>query len=385
LSIYFLWRALKYQKRNDFLMAGLVLGVGLYGYIPSRNVPLVAVGLCVLWFVIGGWKRIGWRPFVVNLGLMLALLVVVSAPLLRYSLDFPGMFWYRALTRVASVEKPIQGNILVILAQNLVNLALAFNWRGEEVWVTNVPYEPSLDLISAALLVLGVALAIYRAVRDRAASYLCLLAAFLALLAPSALAFAFPRENPSLVRMGGAIPFAAILLALPMAALWRALRQNLGRLRAGTALGVIGVGVLLGPIVGLNYQWYFVDYDQSYRMSAQNSTEVAAVIRSFANSVGDLQHAYFIGYPYWLDGRAVAINVGDIKWKNFSLDASDFVQDATTNLLFILHPDDKTNLQLLMTQYPQGQEKVIQSRTPGKDFISFFVPMRPLENRGESP
>ena len=134
---------------------------------------------------------------------------------------------------------------------------------------------------------------------------------------------------------------------------------------------------LLVPVIWLNYQWYFVDYDLSYRRSAQNSTEVAAVIRDFANSVGDLQHAYFIGYPYWIDGRAIAINLGDIKWKAFTLDASDFLVDANHNLLFVVHPDDEKNLNLLKEHYPQGQIKTIRSRTPGKDFISFFVPASP--------
>ncbi|MDE3089079.1 MAG: hypothetical protein KGJ80_06815, partial [Chloroflexota bacterium] len=375
LSFYFLWRGLKYQRRNDFLMAGLTIGAGLYGYIPSRNVPLVAVGICALWLIFDGWHRSrDVKPFLINIGLMLALTLVVFAPLLRYSFDFPEMFWYRALTRVASVEAPIQGNILAILAQNLANLALSFNWRGDEVWPTNIPYDPTLEVVSAALLVLGVAFAVSQLVRRRATAYLLLLAAFTALLLPSALAFAFPRENPSLVRMGGAIPFTAILVALPVALLWRALRQALARLRAGTILSTVGVGIILAPVIALNYQWYFVDYDKSYHESAQNSSEVAAVIRDFADSVGDLKHAYFVGYPYWIDGRAIAINLGNLRWDNFSLDAADWFTDDNANLLYIVHPSDSVNLDKLRERYPPGQIKTIHSRTPGKDFVEFFAP-----------
>jgi hypothetical protein len=208
---------------------------------------------------------------------------------------------------------------------------------------------------------------------------LYLLAAFVALILPSALAFAFPRENPSLVRIGGAIPFAAILIALPVARLWKALRHAFDQWRTGLTLSMIGASVVLVPVIWLNYQWYFVDYDLSYRLSSQNSTEVATVFRDFANSVGDLQHAYFIGFPYWIDGRAIAINLRDIDWRNFTLDAHDFLVDPKTNLLFIVHPDDSANLKLLREHYPQGQSKTIQSRTPGKDFISFFVPASPTQ------
>ncbi|HEX7587420.1 MAG TPA: hypothetical protein VF478_03810, partial [Anaerolineae bacterium] len=335
--------------------------------------------LAALWLMAGGWKQIDdWRTLALNLGLMLALVLVVFAPLLRYSLDFPEMFWYRALTRVTSAESPVQGNILSILGQNLANLALAFNWRGDEVWPTNISYDPTLDIASGALFVLGIALALYRSVRDRSIAYVCLLGAFAALALPSALAFAFPRENPSLVRMGGAIPFAAILIALPVVWLFRSLRKALAQPSAGAAVGLVAIGFLLASILVLNYQWYFVRYDEEYRLSAQNSSEVARVIHDFADSVGDLTHAYFIGYPYWIDGRAIAINLGNIEWHNYTLDASDFLNDPGTNLLFIVHPDDEANLKLLREYYPAGQTKTIHSRTPGKNFLSFFVPANPL-------
>lgn len=375
LSFYFFWRALKYQKRNDYLASGLTMGAGLFGYIPSRDAPFVILGLCALWLIFEGWRRIDdWWSFALNLGLMLALMFVVFAPLLRYSLDFPEMFWYRALTRVTSTEHAVQGNIVTLFGQNLANLALAFNWRGDEVWPTNISYDPTFDLVTGALFILGIAMAIWRFVRRRAPIFFYLLAVFAALILPSALSFAFPRENPSLVRMGGAIPFAAIIVALPVAFLFRALRQSLERWRAGAALSVLGIGIVLAPIIALNYHWYFVDYDLSYRKSAQNSSEVAAVIRDFAGSVGDLQHAYFIGYPYWIDGRAIAIDIGDIHWKNYTLDAKDFLFDANTNMLFIVHPEDKANLTILQGHYPQGQIKTFHSRTPGKDFLEFFVP-----------
>jgi len=372
ISLYFVLRALKYQKRNDFLMTGFWLGLGLYGYIPSRAVPLLTLGLFVL-FVL--WQRISGRriqnkhTFIVNLGLMLALMLIVFMPLLRYSLDFPEMFWYRALTRTTSIEAPIQGNPLSLFIHNLMNLALAFNWRGDEVWTTNVPYTPTLDMVSGALLLLGLAIALYRLICQHQPIYLYLLIAFATLLMPSTLSLAFPRENPSLVRMGGAIPFTAILLALPVALFLRTTYQY-----AGVAWSMIGLSFLLTPVILLNYCWYFIEYDKSYRQAAQNSTEVAAVINSFANSVGDLQHAYFIGYPHWIDGRAIAIQIGDMSWKNFTLDVRDFFVNDATNLLFILHRDDSVNLKLLQERYPQGQLRTLRSRTPGKDFLSFFVP-----------
>ncbi|MBI5030183.1 MAG: glycosyltransferase family 39 protein [Chloroflexi bacterium] len=395
LSLYFVWRAMKYHKRNDFIIAGLVMGAGLYGYIPSRNIPLVALGVLALWAIFEGWQRkINWKRPVQNIALMLSGILVVFMPLLRYSLDFPEMFWYRALTRVSDTEEPIRGSLFGIFASNLKNLALMFNVRGDEVWVTNISYQPTLDIVSGALIVLGVVLVIYLMIRFRKPTYLYLLAAFVAFLLPSALSLAFPNENPSLVRTGGAIPFAAILLALPLAALGRRnpfsgkpvkeqkennqengvliLRENASRVE--TSLRWVLIGGICATIIALNYRWYFYDFDANYRHFAQNSSEVAAVMSKFADSKVDLRHAYFIGYPYWIDGRAIAINLGDVRWQNFSLNAKDWLNADHVNRLYILHPSDLANLKTLKDHYPQGQTQVHLSRTPGKDFISFFVP-----------
>jgi hypothetical protein len=308
------------------------------------------------------WQR--WR---VNLTLMLGCSVSVFMPLLRFSIDQPETFWHRALTRISPSEQPIQEDIAVILIDNWRNLALMFNWRGDEVWVTNVSQQPTLDNISAALFVLGGVIAVYRMLRPHGARYLYLLAGFSALLLPSALAFAFPRENPSLVRAGGAIPFTAILLALPLASILQSPIEK--------KLRVAMVGTLCLAIAGLNHHWYFGEYDANYKSHAQNSSEVAAVIRDFSHNIGDLQHAYFIGYPYWIDGRAIAINLGDIGWRNYTLAVSDFLDRGNeANQLFILHPSDRANYTQLMEWYPTGQAQQVRSQTPGKDFISVFVP-----------
>jgi hypothetical protein len=148
----------------------------------------------------------------------------------------------------------------------------------------------------------------------------------------------------------------------------------MARFPAGGAAAALAVMLVLAPVVVLNYRWYFVDYDQNYRLAAQNSSEVADVIRDFADSIGDLQHAYFVGYPYWIDGRAIAINLGDLAWANFSLDTRDLISDASSNLLYIVNPQDSDNLHVLSSHYPDGQVRIVHSKTPGKDFLSFFVP-----------
>jgi hypothetical protein len=50
-ALFFLIRGLRRSNRNDFILAGLALGVGLHGYTPFRIMPfvmIIAVGLYLL-------------------------------------------------------------------------------------------------------------------------------------------------------------------------------------------------------------------------------------------------------------------------------------------------------------------------------------------------
>ncbi len=48
-TMYFLFRALKYGRRNDFLMTGLFLGIGLLGYNAFRLAPVLVVAFLIWW------------------------------------------------------------------------------------------------------------------------------------------------------------------------------------------------------------------------------------------------------------------------------------------------------------------------------------------------
>lgn len=370
--VYFLFRGLKYQRRNDFLMTGFFLGAGLYGYNAFRIAPVLVAAFLVLWPLLG--RRVQWaslQTYAVNSILIFVFALVIFTPLLRYSVDHPENFWYRVLTRLANEERPAISDPLGTLGSNTVNAALMFNWTGDEAWPNSIPGDPALDYVSGGLFLLGVVYALYQLVRHRERSFAFVLIGLAIMLLPTALSLAFPNENPSNARAGGAIPFVFILVALPLAWLWRSLNQ----VRPGPA--VVGVIVLLlAGIAGINYVRYFRDFDQSYRDKSWNSDEVAQVIRGFAESVGDYDHAWILLYPHWVDTRNVAINMGRIGWDQTLADveqAQDQAKDAN-NKLYVLNPKDAEHLTRLQDIMPNGQLRVFKSRTPGHNFVLWYVP-----------
>ncbi|MBI5305396.1 MAG: glycosyltransferase family 39 protein [Chloroflexi bacterium] len=376
LTALFLLRALKFQKRNDFLIAGVCLGAGLYSYNAFRLAPVMVAFFFVWWLAVERNVRVTeWRRYATNVAVLVALAIIVFMPLGRYMSDHPEASWYRVLTRMGTTERSFEENPFVIFADNVKNVVLMFNVTGDVAWPNNLPNDPALDIVTGGIFALGVFTAFYRIARQREMMYAHVLIALFVMLMPSALSIAFPVENPGNIRALGALPFVMIIAAAPLALLWRRLGDAPGAFARWQAVGVLAIILLV--ILFANYRRYFVQYDASYRSSAGNASEVAATVRAFANSVGDTQHAWIMLYPHWIDTRSVAIALGEMDWQDHTLPDANAAQMRMTddaNKLFILNTNDHANLTRLSEIYPDAQVRVYRSQTPNRDFLLVFVP-----------
>lgn len=368
---FFLFRALKRKSRNDFLMAGFFLGAGLLGYNAFRLAPLLSVIFVVLWIFTHPIEREERSRLLVNFGLMAAMSFVVFMPVFRYSMDNPDKFWYRALTRVANTETEIAGSPLRIFGNNVWNAALMFNWIGDEAWPNTIPGDPALDYFTGGIFLLGVMYALYRLFRYREWAYAFVFLGIFVMQLPSSLSLAFPNENPSVVRAGGSIPFVFMLAALPLAWVMHVSREASGR----ATMALIAL-LLFAMIARTNFLRYFRDFDLNYRTSSWNSSEVAAEITAFANTVGDYDHAYIMLFPHWIDTRNVAINMGRIGWDQTIPSADDLEEMAgdPSNKLIVLNVNDERNMMRLQEIFPNAQIRVYHSSTPTRDFVLMYVP-----------
>jgi hypothetical protein len=165
-TLYFLIRGLRRSNRNDFILAGLFLGLGLHGYTPFRIVPiviLVAVGLFLLHSQSTGFRK----QTLLHLGLLTLVSMVIFLPLLRFWIENPTMFSFRTITRLGSIESPLPGPGWQIFINNLWNAITMFAWSNGEIWPVSVPYRPALGVVSAALFYLGIVLILVRYIRRR--------------------------------------------------------------------------------------------------------------------------------------------------------------------------------------------------------------------------
>ena len=371
-TLYFLLRGLRRRQRNDFILAGLFLGLGLHGYSPFRIVPLliiIALGLYLIHRQSKGarWQALWW----------FAVLVIISAlvflPLLRFAMENPDLFSYRAMTRLGSVEQPLPGPAGLIFLKNLGRAMAMFFWENGQVWVVSIPNRPALDLASAGLFALGAILILIRYAHQRHWVDLFLLISIPILMLPSILSLAFPAENPILNRTAGAIVPVFVIIGIALDGLISGLEARVNG-KTGQILAW-GVAIfLLGWASMQNYHLVFNEYQRSYELSAWNTSDMGQVIQQFGDLFGTTETAWVVAYPHWVDTRLVGINAGEPK-RDFAIwpdRLGETVADPRPKL-FLVKPDDQMGLAALRQLYPQGNLQLYDSPLEGKDFMIYLV------------
>ncbi len=373
-TLYFLLRAFRTGRRNEYLLAGLSLGAGLYGYMSFRVVPALVVLLFVLKVALDRGPAFEWRSFVLNGFLLVLTSMLVYLPMFRYMYDEPRMLWYRVLTRTTDLERSIDKSPATVFLNNVRRALQMFNWEGDGAWTASVPGQPALDVVSAGLLVLGAAYLLYLLLIRRRALTLYLVVAVFILLLPSTLAIAFPIENPSNIRASGVIPVIMVVVALP---LYVVARQLVYALRGGTGLLLVVLlgGVLMWQAASLNYELYFIDYDQQYRRAAWNASDMARAMQGFADSLGSIYDAHLIGTAYWVDHRAIALTLRNMEWNNLIMDMRQAEPHLAEprNRLYIFNPSNLDAERWLRQHYPNGRLMRFRAFMPEKDFMIFFA------------
>ncbi|RIK31578.1 MAG: hypothetical protein DCC56_05185 [Anaerolineae bacterium] len=375
--LLYLLRGLRTRNRNDFLLSGIFLGLGLHGYSPFRIVPFVVVAVFILYWI-HPQSRGARKELVIWLAMLALTSLFVFLPLLRYWADNPERFGLRAMTRLTSAEVQITKPVWQVFLSNVWNALKMFNFDDGVIWVHSVVQRPALDVITAALFVLGVAFVLIRYLRNRHWLDLFLLVSIPLLQLPSTLSIAFPGENPSLNRTGGAYISVFILAAMA----FDGLVTSFGRGKRRAIFVSLLAAVLLYISAAQNYDLVFNQYYTFFRQKSWNTTDIGRVINGFKQISGTTETAWVVPFPYWVDTRLTAIWVGDTY-----RDMAMWREGIPTTVqyqgpkLFIVKADlenpagnDQESLDVLQSLYPAGQLRLFDSDIPGHDFWIFFVP-----------
>lgn len=372
-AMFFLVRGLRQRRRNDLLWAGLAVGLGLQGYTGARVLPFVIV-LGVLWALLHLDDRRRRMRVLIALGCLVLVSFVAFVPLLRVLVDQPDWVLYRTLTRVGELEQSLQRPVLLQFGINMWDILRMFAWNTGEIWIVTVPNRPVLDWVTGALFHLGLLAVAFDYVRRRRWESLFLLTSLPVLLLPSALALAFPNENPAPNRVTGAVVPVFIIAGFALATVAGWIRQRLANRRRRLALVPI---ILLLLIAGsINHRLVFETYAQHQRRSAWNNSEAGEVMRGFEDSIGHFEDIYFVAFPFWMDSRLAALEAG-APLRDYSIPPERLPElelDPSRHHLFLLKPEDIASITRLQSRYPNGVLKRYDSAVDGRDFFTYLVP-----------
>jgi 4-amino-4-deoxy-L-arabinose transferase-like glycosyltransferase len=371
--LYFLLRGLRRRNRNDFILSGVFLGLGLHGYSPYRFVPIVVVVIGVLYLLHGQSK--GDRKSAVWGLLVLAYSsFIIFLPLLRYMISNQAAFSYRMMTRMGQVEKAFIEPPLQIFIKNFWKASTMLVWDNGQIWVHSIPFRPALGIVTAAFTILGVVLLVVRYIKEKNWLDITLLVSIPLLMMPSVLSLAFPEENPSLNRTGGALVVVFLIAGMAFDSMLTAFKSD--RLSPGGKWLAWAMGiVLLSWSASQNYELVFNQYAQQFRTNAWNTSELGAVIQQFADSSGAEDSAWVIPYPHWVDTRLVGIRAGYPE-RDYALWPENIIDtlDDPRAKLYLVKPEDTETINLLKMYYPTGVLRLYESQVAGRDFYMYSVP-----------
>jgi len=368
------WRDLRLDAA---LLCGLALGLGIQTYYASRLVPVLLTVTWGLWLT-GSERRL--QPARVTLFVVIAVVALATvAPMAGYFCRRPSDLWWRTLETSAFTQSALTHlsygygtrNLNYILLVQLQHAVTLFNYTSDSS--LQYGYRPGglFEPVTATLFVLGFAGTCARPLRNRNLMLL------LWIVVPVIVGGALTIDTPFYPRIGGVVPFAALMVALALRSLLGSLRATLPSRAAHIAAPLVGVGVC-GLIFAHNIQDYFFDYAPRHRHGP--GVEIAAWVR--AHGAG--KTTYMVG------GKGFYIRHGTIRFLSYGFAIEDI--GDLDGYLRGNRFDPATSLFIIM---PQGKELIpklqsavgpldIQPQRFRNDPAAFYTAV-PLPRRPPAP
>ncbi|MFN8495897.1 MAG: PA14 domain-containing protein [Caldilineaceae bacterium] len=339
---FFLYRGMRNGRGRDFVCAGLALALGFNTYTAFRVAPLGVALLCLFWLVQN------WRRFWPNLG-KLALFtysgLVGLTPLLLYTLQNPQITMIRTVHISIFNEIKDRGS-WEPLWFNLQKYAFMFNVVGDNSSLNNLPGEPMLDTLVAALFILGLVYALWH---WRNLKMFLLLTWCLAVLPAGILTVTV--ETPSARRVIGLLPALYLFAAVVCDAFWQATETVWrGQLRRQ----MMALALMVAVVVA------FVDVRFFFNVQAKD----ASVVRAFniiETSVGrylaklDANNLQVLLDPAYVNNGIVDFIAQNKRYSELDVGQQiPFLESQDKAILYVLAPSNALLHPVLQYFYPTG-------------------------------
>jgi 4-amino-4-deoxy-L-arabinose transferase-like glycosyltransferase len=302
LCFFLILRGLRNRRPVDWTLGGLTAGLSEHFYYGTRLLPFILLGFVVYLFVIH-WREA--RCYIQHIGWFVLGYLIAFGPLLSYFVAHPGSYYGRGAglmtwNRIPANWHDLQqmwNTLWPIMSENLLGISTR---SSQDIMY----FAPLLLAAEAALLVLGVALLIWR--WRHPAAFLLLLSGIGVLLIGGTLVLYPNSSPPMLAHWTPAFPFFYAAIAVPIGA-WFTSAKALPRIRSRWITATV-VTVGLAILGYANIRFYFFGYyadpenlrTERYK-AAQRLYEVQTVQSRYMASLGSAYRVVVVGkssYPY---------------------------------------------------------------------------------------
>lgn len=286
-AFYFLFKGLRTKKLHDFILAGLIYGLGLHTYIAFRVSPLVLIALFIILlltrknFLANYWKHVA----VFTLAMF-----ITAAPML---LDF--FVWnpqhYASRTSEISILNPEvnQGNLIRAVATTFALSVQKYFVMGDLNMRHNYPPYALLNPVVGLSFLIGLLfvagktfsllwIRLGKNIRDEKLEvYVFLLVWFVALLIPEFLA---NEGNPHALRSIGTLPAVMIISTIPF--MW--VLKKYHSFGHGFRTFVLSISIVAFTFIALadpiKYFVFFANSPKQHEVFDANLKEVSNYLRT---------------------------------------------------------------------------------------------------------
>jgi 4-amino-4-deoxy-L-arabinose transferase-like glycosyltransferase len=207
---YFLFRAIKNQKKHDFLVVGILTGIGLYNYPAFLFVP-ITLGIFLLYFLIYNRRFIKSNLMAITMSIAIFLIFFIpfSRSISQFGFfDSNSYFGSKFFTRGNKLPTDF---LQKVIKNSLISFGV-FNFKGDPSFRVNVGSQSQLDLLSGIFFWVGIFYCI-KIKNIRKNAFFILLPVF-TLQLPAILVVNVPSDIPSATRSIGILPFVYLLIAM---------------------------------------------------------------------------------------------------------------------------------------------------------------------------
>ena len=385
---FFIVRGLRSRRITDWALAGLAAGVSEHFYYGTRLLPFILIAF-VVYLLVVHWSEA--RDYVVHIGALVLGYLIGFGPLLSYFMTHRDLYYGRGASLMTWNHIPISSQdfqkmwntLWPIMSDNLLGISTR---SAQDIMY----FAPLLLVAEAALLLLGVALLIWR--WRHPAAFLLLLSGFGVLLVGGTLVLYPNSSPPMLAHWTPAFPFFYAAIGVPVGAWAASAHQSLPSRGNWLTYAVMLLGLM--TLAYANIHFYFFSYyanpeslrSERYK-AAQRLYEIQTTQSRYMASLGAGYRVIVAGrspHPYDPEITRYLVS-GQEYTPRYNPEAESLTPMPGKGIAFLFFPGSEQYQEKIRERYPGGKAADVRNPVGRHVFYAYVIESEITRTHSQAP